>query len=57
MPAYKIDFAADRKAAAAGDVTLHIGTKNRSGYVPAEIEPTRAAPTAQSRSTPRLTNG
>ena len=57
MPAYKIDFAADRKAAAAGDVTLHIGTKNRSGYVPAEIEPTRAAPAAQSRSTPRLTNG
>ena len=33
MAAYNIDFGADKTAAAAGELTLHIGTKNRSGIV------------------------
>ena len=57
MSASKYDFAADRKAAAAGDVTLHIGSKNRSGYVPADIEPSRAAQNQAPRSASRPSNG
>lgn len=33
MAAYNIDFGADKTAEAAGELTLHVGTKNRSGIV------------------------
>jgi hypothetical protein len=33
MGAYNIDFDADKTAVAAGELTLHIGTKDRSGVI------------------------
>lgn len=50
MAAYNIDFGAD-KTAAAGELTLHVGTKNRSGHLPRGLRPyhTASSPAQEGR--------
>lgn len=62
MAAYNIDFGADNTAGAAGELTLHIGTKNRSGIIarqstwPGPAGYTRVGGSPQSDAARRPTN-